>query len=101
MLQAKSLRFRARGQGLVSHIGAQEHKVKKFVGRTFLEVSSGQWGFAPTDTDEEVSYDSFYVKACQDGDLWPADEVTAAICAVKFDPTFGTPGTKENKKGTS
>lgn len=36
-----------------------------------------------------VPNDSYYRKQVQKGALWAADEETAALCGVRFDPTFG------------
>lgn len=85
----EKLRFRARGEALVQNFVRMEAGIKSFIGRKYVEVKPGVWGFAPTGADEEVSYRAEYVKACKDGDLWPADEQTAAACGVEFDATFG------------
>jgi hypothetical protein len=85
----KKLRFRARGNALVQNHERLEARIKSFVGRTYVEVEPGQFGFKPTGADEEVAYRAEYVKACKDGDLYPADEATAEACGVSFDPSFG------------
>lgn len=85
------LRFRARGESLVQHFERMEAGVKSFVGRKYLEVKPGQFGFVPTDKDEEVDYRAEYVKACKDGDIWAADQATADACGVTFDSSFGAP----------
>jgi hypothetical protein len=87
----KTLRFRARGTALVTNFAHLEGGKKSFVGRKFVEVEPGNWGFAPTGEDHELPYAAEYVKACADGDLWPADQATADACGVKFDSTFGEP----------
>lgn len=91
----KKLRFRARGEALVQNHERLEAGVKSFVGRKYLEVSPGQWGFSPTNADDEVAYRAEYVKACLDGDLYPADRATAEACGVVFDPSFGAPKAPE------
>lgn len=85
----KKLRFQARGTALVQNHERLEAGIKSFVGRKFKEVEPGQHAFVPTGEAEEVAYRAEYVKACKDGDLYPADEGTAAACGVEFDPTFG------------
>jgi hypothetical protein len=87
---SKKLRFRARGEALVQNLERLEAGIKSFIGRKFVQVGPEQWGFDPTG-DEEVAYRAEYVKACKDGDLYPADEATASACSVSFDPYFGGP----------
>lgn len=98
MSTPEKLRFRARGTALVPNLD-RITQPPTFVGRVYKEVSPGKWGFAPVDEDTEVPYRAEYVKACADGDLYPADEETAAACAPWakshgqpapiFDKTFG------------
>lgn len=83
------LRFRARGTALVQNFERLEAGIKCFIGRKYTEVAPGEYAFVPTDSDETVPYRHEYAKACRDGDLYPADEATAAKCGVPFDPTFG------------
>lgn len=85
----KKLRFRARGESLVQNFERLEAGIKSFLGRKFEEVEPGVWGFVPTGKEEEVPYRAEYVKACKDGDLYPADKATADACGVAFDPLFG------------
>lgn len=85
----KKLRFRARGEALVQNFERLDAGIKSFVGRKYVEALPGQWGFRPTDEDEEVAYGSEYVRACKEESLWAADEETAKACGVKFDPHFG------------
>jgi hypothetical protein len=47
------------------------------------------WAWVPTGEVEEVRPHNDLIKACKDGDLWAADEATALVCGVAFDPTFG------------
>lgn len=95
----KKLRFRARGDALVQNFERLDAGIKSFVGRKYLEVEPGQWGFKPTDEAEEVAYGAEYVRACQEGSLWAADEETAKACGVKFDSNFGASPKAESKKG--
>jgi len=86
------LRFYARGTALVADVHAQEHPthpVRRFVGRRLQEVMPGRFGWCPTETPQELDYHHDLVRACKDGDLWPADEETAKACGVAFDATFG------------
>jgi hypothetical protein len=83
------LRFRARGSALVQNFERLEAGIKSFVGRKYVEVNPGEWGFKPTDQAEEVPYRAEYAKACKDGCLYAADAETAAACGVSFDPSFG------------
>jgi hypothetical protein len=89
-MSVSKLRFRARGTALVQNFERLEAGIKSFLGRKFVEVAPGQMGFVPTDEDDEVTYRAEYVKACKDGDLWPADKATADACGVKFDSNFGS-----------
>lgn len=93
----KKLRFRARGDALVQNYERLEAGIKSFIGRKFVQVDEEQWGFSPTGEDDEVAYRAEYVKACKDGDLWPADAATAAACGVAFDSNFGKPVEKPSK----
>lgn len=85
----EKLRFRARGEALVQNYEKHEAGVKQFVGRRLKPLPEGRFAFTPTDEADTVLYCAEYVKACKDGDLWPADAETAAACNVPFDPTFG------------
>lgn len=93
----KTLRFRARGEALAQNHERLEANIKSFIGRKYIEVEPGQWGFAPTGEAEEVAYRADYVKACKDGDLWAADQATADACGVAFDSTFGAPKMSASK----
>ena len=86
------LRFYARGTALVADVHAQEHPthpVRRFVGRRWQEVMTGRWAWVPTESAQDCEYHHDFVRACKDGDLWAADEETAAACGVAFDPEFG------------
>lgn len=86
-----SLRFRAKGTALVPNYEFEAAGIRAFVGRKFVPVEGepGRYGFAPLAEDVEVPYRAEYVKACKEGDLYPADEATAKACGAKFDPLFG------------
>ncbi len=94
---SKKLRFRARGESLVQNLEKLDAGIKSFIGRRFLQVGPDSWGFDPTGVDEEVAYRAEYVKACKDDCLWPADEATAKLCGVSFDPYFGDAPPKTDK----
>lgn len=79
------LRFRAKGDALVTNIEKQERGVRSFVGRVAFEAQPGRLGFKPTEEPEEVTYDPDYVLACQAGDLEAADAETAKACNVPFE----------------
>ena len=86
------LRFFARGTALVADVHAQEHpthSTRRFIGRRWQEVLPGQWAWTPTEAPQECDYHHDLVRAARDGDLWPADEATALVCKLAFDPTFG------------
>lgn len=93
---SKRLRFRARGEALVQNYEKLDANIKAFIGRKFAQVED-RWAFVPTDADEEVPARAEYMKACKDGDLWPADAATAAACGVRFDPNFGVSLAKAEK----
>ena len=95
------LRLRARGSALVPHYGAQEQGVKRFVGRRHdpsigtpyidehgRSCMSGGW-VSLEDAEEVVSsreHLADYMRHVKDGDCEAADEATAALCGVRFDP---------------
>ena len=96
-----TLRLRARGAVLCAHYQAHANGTRRFVGRrmdrtlghdevnpeTGQTVKTGGW--PSTGEAEDVPYCAEYVFAVRDGDVWAADEATAKICGVPFDPTFG------------
>jgi len=88
-MSSKTLRVRARGTASVPNHEAEAAGVRRFVGRKYIEVEPGVWGFQPTGEVEELPYSSDYVKHVKDGELWPADKATAEACGVEFDATFG------------
>jgi hypothetical protein len=93
----KTLRFRARGEALVTHFERLDANIKSFVGRKFVRLGGpipgpdDRFAFKPTGEVEEVLDRAEYRKACSDGDLWAADQETADACGVRFDPSFGAP----------
>lgn len=91
LIMAKQLTVRARGTSSVSDFDALDRAapLRRFLGRKYVEVQPGQWGFEPTGKDEIVSARAEVMKAIQDGELWAADAETAKYCGVVFDPTFG------------
>ncbi len=86
----QKLRFFARGEALVCDFDAMDRTpvLRRMIGRKFEQVTPGQWGWVPTGKAEEVRARAEVIKACKDGDLWPADEATAAACGVAFDPSY-------------
>lgn len=92
------LRFYCRGTALVTDVDAQARGVRRCIGRRWQEALPGQWAWAPTGKPQEVDYHPDLVKACFDGDLWPADEATAKVCKVSFDPLFGEEPTQTIKE---
>lgn len=83
------LSFYARGTAQVTDPEAQDRGVRRCIGRRWQEITTGRWSWCPTGKPQEVDYHHDLVKACKDGDLWPADIMTAQACGVPFDPTFG------------
>lgn len=83
------LRFYCRATAQVTDPHAQERGIRRCIGRRWQEVTTGRWAWVPSGKAQEVDSHPDLVKACQDGDLWPADEATAKICGVGFDPKFG------------
>ena len=82
----KSIRVKARGTCCVVDYRAMGANPKRVIGRVF-DAESGDW----TSTGEavEVPATHEFRQAVRDGELWAADEASAAICGVKFDSTFG------------
>lgn len=93
----KRLRFYCRGTAQVPDPHAADRGVRRCIGRRWQEAMPGRWAWVPTGEPQEVDYHHDLAKACRDGDLWPADEDTAATCSVGFDPTFGGEGTQTIK----
>lgn len=89
-------RVRARGTALCPDFAAMERGVRRMIGRDYKEVSPGQWGWVPKDSDELVEKCREIAFALADGDLWAADEETAQWASsltrksVEFDPSFGS-----------
>lgn len=95
------IRVRAKGAALCPDFDGLEREppVRRYLGRQYAEVTPGRWGFVPTSADDTTTKRTELARAMADGDLWPADEATAAWASetlgkpVKFDPTFGAPTT--------
>lgn len=77
---------------------AQDARVRRYVGRKLVlgeaykdaeDVDRRRAEFHPHDEAVQVPYRHEYARAVRDGDLWAADEETAAFCGVQFDPDFG------------
>jgi hypothetical protein len=110
----KTLRFRARGTALCQHFEAMfETGTRRYVGRKFGELADqpGRYGWHPTGESEEVPYAAEYVKACADGDLYPADQTTFDACAAYaaahglpspvWDPAAAAPAASPPKSSTT
>jgi hypothetical protein len=94
------LRFYCRGTALVEdvHAANRTKPLRRFIGRRWQEALPGRFVWAPTGKPQEVDYHADLVKACKDGDLWPADAATAKACGVGFDPDFGGEHTESIKE---
>lgn len=95
------------GPPMVPHYETQENaRVRRFhgwkhnptLGAEYAEVDDKgkptgrkvkQGAFVGSSEVIELPMRGEYLRHLRDGDLWPADEATASICGVKFDPTFG------------
>lgn len=86
---SEKLRFLARGTAQVTDPHAQERGIRRCIARRWQEVMPGRWAWVPTEEPQAVDTHQDLVKACQDGDLWAADEATAKACRVPWDPNFG------------
>lgn len=75
---------------MVQNIDAMRAGLRRYVGRHLdTTIAPGQLAYVPNDEVCELPSYHEYVRAIQDGDLWAADEDTAAFCRVKFDFAFG------------
>lgn len=83
------LKVLARGTASVPHLEAMDAGVRRFVGRRLDMAVGVDGGFVPLDEPEEVADRAEYRQHIKECDLWAADEATAAVCNVKFDPHFG------------
>ncbi len=85
------LRFYAKGDAVQPdpHGAEAEPQRRRAIARKHQEVTPGKWAWVATAEPETCKYHHDLVKACKDGDLWAADEATAKICGVKWDPTYG------------
>lgn len=93
------LRFYCRQTALVEdvHAANRDKPLRRMIGRRWQEVLPGRWAWVPTGEAQEVDYHADLVKACQEGDLWPADEATAKACGVPFSEAFDDETTESIK----
>lgn len=83
------LRFYARGTGLVSLPGETRivGQHPRYVGRA-LKIIDGAAAWpaseAAHECDSASAHGARLLKRCRAGELWPADEATAAACGVDF-----------------
>jgi hypothetical protein len=77
MAEKKACVF-ARGTALCPDFAAMERGVRRMLGRTYEELSPGQWGWRPTGKSELVERSREIAYALADGDLYAGDEETAA-----------------------
>jgi len=106
----KVLRLKARGAAMQPHFEAHGAGQRRYVGRSFdpslghayLDENKNRLltgGWPALAEGESFEFDSvtqpdanehfyLYVAAVKDGSLWPADDETAQLCGVKWDPTF-------------
>jgi hypothetical protein len=83
------LRLRARGQALVTDYEAEDAGRRSYVGRKAVFDGADLVGFDVTDAVVEKPMRGEYLRALKKGDLFPADQATADLAGVDFDPTFG------------
>lgn len=87
------VKFYARGDAQMPcpHGAEASPQRRAWVGRKHKQVAPGQWALVPNDFGDPYTakYHHDLRKACRDGDLWAADEETARICGVVWDPSFG------------
>lgn len=83
------LKVLAKGSAMVSHLETLAAGGRRYVGRKHDPSLGVNGGWVPVDEPELVADVAEYRKHVAEGDLWPADEATAARCGVKFDPHFG------------
>lgn len=103
------IRVRAKGAALCPDFDGLEREppIRRYLGRQYLEVEPGRWGFAPTNKDDVAAKRTELARAIVDGDLWPADEATANWASetigvpVKFDPMFGASAPASSEKSKS
>ncbi len=84
---ADKMRFAARGTACVPdpHGSDATPQRRRMVGRKHEQISPGQWAWVPLKNPDELSYHHDLLKAVRDGELWAADEATAAACGVPFE----------------
>jgi len=91
------LRFIAREDALATVPGSRASvgQSAHYVGRTYVAPKDGKGGMYPaTQEPHEAMFDmskqddvirfNRYVKIAKRGDIWPADQETAAACGVEF-----------------
>lgn len=81
-ISLSTLRFYAQGEPLVQNFERLDANISSFVGRRY-DLATNK--FKSTGEAEEVPNRFEYRKACQDGELAPADAETAKECGVSFD----------------
>jgi hypothetical protein len=113
------LRFLAKGTAMVPHYEAQKGNVRRFhgwkhdptLGPKFkvldhlgrpTEETKNHGGFVKQlgqiiSVGIHSEFAGEYIRHLRDGDLWPADEYTARMAKVKFDPDFGAEHKQEAK----
>jgi hypothetical protein len=97
-------RVYARGSALVPDFDAAEREpaIRRMIGRKYEQVKPQQWGWVPSGEPQALSKRAEVARALADGDLWAADEETAAWASalmrrpVKFDATFGRSASEES-----
>lgn len=83
------LRFHARGTGLVSLPGENRivGQLPRYIGRTLKLIDgAAAWpaNAEPHECDSSSPTAARLAKRCRAGELWAADEATAAACGVEF-----------------
>ena len=97
---AVTLRLRAKGDLLCADYDAHESGIKRFVGRKHSTDVGHEYrdeqgnllktgGWISTGEPQELPYRAELAQAVKEGDCWAADEATAIVCGVAFDPTCG------------
>src|SRR4051794_32122943 len=82
-----TLKVLARGTAMV-HAHHREG-VREYVGRTYDPALGAAGGWPPSSTPVEIPMVGEFILAPRDGDLWAADEATAKVAGVPFDPKYG------------
>jgi len=109
--EPQKLRFLAKGSAMVPHYESQHGGTRRFhgwkhdatLGPKFkhLDVMGRETGQTAhhgafvkqlgqiVSVGVRSQFAAEYLRHLRDGDLWPADEFTARMAKVKFDPSFG------------